>query len=91
MDLMSRILSGDPDITWNKILPFFSINNTRTNNYDLATEENKKLIMDIIKSEIKSHPDYDNKRLSRNLPDSLLCLMLCQSRGVWMSEMSARL
>jgi tripartite motif-containing protein 71 len=59
--LISRILSGDPDITWDKILPYFSIEDTFTNYYPLATQTNKKLIMDIIKSEIKSHPDYPEK------------------------------
>lgn len=61
INLMSRILSGDPDVTWDKMSKFITIDNTITNIYNLATIENKNLIFSVIKSEIKSHPDYPVK------------------------------
>lgn len=61
INLISRILSGDSEITWDKIYPFFTIDNTSTNKYDLATENNKKIIFDVIKSEIDKYPDYPKK------------------------------
>ena len=55
--LINRILSGDPEITWKKILPFFKI----TSNIGSDDEPIKKLIMNIIESEIKLYPDYPSK------------------------------
>ena len=57
IELMTRILSGDPDITWEKILPFFQITST----IGLDNVENKKLILGVIESEVKSHQDYPKK------------------------------
>ena len=48
---------GDPDITLEKILQFFQI----TSSIGLDTIKNKKLIMNIIKSESVLHSDYPSK------------------------------